>query len=122
MGGQMTRLGGSDFRWPVANMKEYNDRYEYHVEMPGIPKSEINASMSEDGQSLIVKGNHVEEKGDMGQSKFYESRSASFYRSFPLPADAKADGIKATSQHGVLNVRVPKEQTKGKGPKQIAVE
>ncbi len=99
-----------------------------HADTPLLPYSRApvpcpipaQVTVSEDGM-LTMTGTHQEEstttttttteEGDKAKGEVARPRSrrfASFVRSVSLPDDADRGGISATTQHGVLRVRIPK--------------
>ncbi|KXZ49309.1 hypothetical protein GPECTOR_22g903 [Gonium pectorale] len=122
---------------PVAlEVDEDAEGYTVTAEVPGFDKNEIKISISEDG-ILTMTGSHEEttvateaqqqklEKGDVaaktpeqaaagagkaegGLPRGGARRYASFVRSVALPDDVDQERVTATTQHGVLTVRIPK--------------
>ena len=70
---------------------------------------------------LTLKGKREENKKDEKEGyKRIERAYGSFYRRFTLPETVNADDITAKTQHGVLEVVIPKRAKPE--PKRIQVE
>lgn len=92
---------------PSVDVKEEADRYVIFADIPGVDPKAIEVSM-ERGE-LTIRGERKEEKEEENQSFHRLERSKGvFYRRFSLPDTADSDGISASSNHGVLQVVIPK--------------
>ncbi|KAG2500603.1 hypothetical protein HYH03_001371 [Edaphochlamys debaryana] len=116
-------LPAGGLRRAVALEWEEDDQgYTLSAEVPGFDKSEIKITLSEDG-TLTMTGAHSE--GTEPETKPAEAAKAegqakakapavrrrsyaSFVRSVLLPPDADREGIQASSDKGVLTLRIPK--------------
>lgn len=105
-----------------TDIKETEQDYELSVNVPGIPKENIDISL-ENGYLTITaeqKEEHDEEKTNyVRRERFYRSACRSFY----VGEEVKQKDIKAKIEDGVLRLVVPKiiekqEETKHK----IAIE
>ena len=104
---------------PHVNLAETNENYEVTAELPGLKPEEVNVELREG--SLWISGEKKEEKEEKGKT-FHkiERRSGEFRRVIPLAAPVNDSEVKATFEHGVLKITVPKtEQAK---PKKIEVK
>lgn len=111
-------LATSDWT-PAVDIKEEDDRYVIHADVPGVDPKDIEVNM-EDGV-LTIRGERKAEKRDEREGyKRVERVRGSFYRRFSLPDTANADAISAKSQHGVLEVVIPKQEKLQ--PKRIEVQ
>lgn len=93
---------------PAADIKEEPDRFVIHADIPGVDPKDIEVRM-ENG-ILSIKGQRPSETEEnrTGYRRIERVRG-SFQRRFSLPDTADAAGISATSQHGVLEVVIPKQ-------------
>lgn len=92
---------------PAVDIAEKEEHFLLRADLPGIDPSTIEVSMS-DG-TLTLRGERSTIEQD--QQKDYrrvERVSGRFYRRFSLPDTADAEGIKANSANGVLEVLIPK--------------
>jgi HSP20 family protein len=106
-------------KWnPAVDVLESKDSYLIRAELPGMKKEDIKVEVK-DG-TLTLSGETKSEKPAEGvEYRHVERVDAKFWRSFSLPETVKQDGIEATYQDGVLEIRVPKaEEAK---PRQIEV-
>ncbi|KAG2500590.1 hypothetical protein HYH03_001358 [Edaphochlamys debaryana] len=129
-------LPAGGLRRAVALEWEEDDQgYTLSAEVPGFDKSEIKITLSEDG-TLTMTGAHSE--GTEPEAKAAEAAKAegqaeakapavrrrsyaSFVRSVLLPPDADRGGIQASSDKGVLTLRIPKLQAPQPQVKEIPV-
>lgn len=92
---------------PAVDIKEENDKFVLHADIPGVKPEAIDISM-ENGV-LTVKGEKkTEATTEQEGYKRVERSFGSFYRRFSLPDTADAEAICAKSKHGVLEIVIPK--------------
>jgi HSP20 family protein len=104
---------------PAVDIRENEDSYILHADIPGVEPKEIQIDM-EDGV-LTVRGERHSDTEDEGENfRRVERVRGTFFRRFSLPDTADAENISAKSNHGVLEVTIPK-QAKVK-PRRITVE
>ena len=111
-------LATSDWT-PAVDIKEENDRYIIHADVPGVDPKDIEVNM-EDGVLTIRGERNTENREEREGYKRVERVRGSFYRRFSLPDTANAEAISAKSKHGVLEVVIPKQEKVL--PKRIEVE
>lgn len=87
---------------PAGSVDEGEEHYLLSLEVPGVPKDQIQIEVAED--VLSVSG---------------EGRRGKFSRSFTLPQGVDASKIEARTQDGVLEIYVPKAETTK--PRQIKI-
>lgn len=98
-------------RWmPVAEEDETADSYRVRMELPGIPRDQVNVEV--EGRQLCVRGDLGEEAGQ--GDTYLTHRSGSFLYRTSLPADADLDSIQADLKDGVLTVTVPRSTGTGR--------
>ena len=117
----MRRFEGEEIQWrPVANISETDTEYLIKAELPEVSKNDVKVTF--DQGMLTISGERRQEKEQKEHNEIrIESFYGSFSRSFALPDNVDAKGIRAESKDGVLKVRIPK--TKPSGPDQpIAIE
>jgi len=97
----------TESRVPLMDVADLGDRYEMRLEMPGIPKEDINIEVTPN--SIEISAEHDESKEDKGKNWLRRERSSmSFYRSIELPEELKTDEVDAELKNGVLTVMLPK--------------
>ncbi len=109
-------LGG----WaPPVDLHEDKDNFVVKVELPGMRKEDIEASLH-DGTLSISGERKSEERFENAEVYRSERFFGRFQRIITLPAAVAADKINAQYKDGVLTVTLPKaEEAK---PKQIDVQ
>lgn len=94
-------------RVPVSDIKETEKNVIANIELPGIPKENIELNVTED--SIEVKAQKKAEKEVKKKGMYsYESSASSFYRKIPLPAEVKPNEALAEFKDGLLKVEIPK--------------
>lgn len=94
---------------PAVDIKESEDTYELHVDLPGIDPKQVE--ITADSGVLEIRGERNSElKSSQDGYSRIERHYGRFYRRFTLPEQADADNIKASSEHGVLVVTIPKAE------------
>jgi HSP20 family protein len=100
-------------RNPPMDIADLGDKYEMHVEMPGIPKNDINIEVTPD--SIEIYADHEESKENKDKNWLRRERSSmSYYRSLELPEQIKSDNVDAEFKEGILTVMLPKVEPKPK--------
>ena len=119
MNGLFDSSGRQSQAWvPTLDVWETEDAVHYAFDLPGIPKDKIQLEV-EDGALTVSATREREQKSEGDGFQRFERRYGSFSRTVGLPQGVSEDEIKATYEHGVLEVRVPKpEQAK---PKRIEI-
>lgn len=104
---------------PEIDVVDEKDSFLIKADLPGIKKEDMDIKV--EGRVLTLKGERKEEK-ETKEKNYYASERfyGAFTRMIELPADVKADQVKATYKDGVLEVSLPK--TEGAKAKQVAVE
>ncbi len=105
---------------PTLDVAETDKEITVHAELPGLKKEDVKISLH-DGV-LEIKGEKKTEKkeGDDKKMVRLERRYGSFLRRIPVPRDADPAQIKAKFENGVLEVHLPKPETKK--PNEIQIE
>jgi HSP20 family protein len=95
--------------YPLVDIKETKDDLILTAEIPGISKSDINISFTEN--TLTIKGEKKEEKKEADHN-FHKSerRFGSFTRSFTLGTQIDVDKVKASCKDGLLVIEMPKKE------------
>lgn len=99
---------GAVTNWvPAVDIIEEKDRFVLRADVPGVAPADIEVSM--DGGVLSVSGHRFEEsRSDEAGMQRVERVSGRFLRRFSLPDSADAEGVKAHSKNGILEVTIPK--------------
>jgi HSP20 family protein len=108
-------------RTPPMDIADMGDRYEMHLEMPGIPKEDINIEVKSNAIEISAKHEQNSEEQDKNWLR-KERSSISFYRALELPEELKTDKVDAELKDGILTVKLPKVDPKPEDkPKKIKI-
>tara|TARA_B100000508_G_scaffold132802_1_gene122051 strand:+ start:3468 stop:3884 length:417 start_codon:yes stop_codon:yes gene_type:complete len=105
----------------AVNIKEREDDFVIEMAVPGIDKKDIHIEI--EGNKMIVKGevsNEIEDSSEKYTRR--EFSYGSFTRSFTLPKEVDVDKIEADYRDGVLNLSIPKPESKKKVVKKISLK
>lgn len=109
-------------RTPPMDIADMGDRYEMRLEMPGIPKDNVDIEVTPNGVEISAQYNETKEETDK-QWLRRERSSMNFYRSFEVPEELKTDNVNAELKDGVLTLKLPKMEPKPEyKPKKIPVK
>ena len=96
---------------PAVDILESDKNYELNFAVPGFEKTSFNLDV--DDNILSVSGERKLIEEDSGKSyKTIQTSYGSFKRSFTLPDNVDGTKIKASYNNGILEVVVPKDETK----------
>ena len=99
---------GAEFA-PAFDIKETQDAYVFHADVPGMKESDIEVTVS--GNRLNVSGKREQSKEEKGERYYaYERSYGSFSRSFTLPEGVDTSSTHADLKDGVLTLTVHKTQ------------
>lgn len=107
---------------PSVDVAEDEKNVYIHTELPGIPKENVQVTVSED-RILTIRGEKKQEEKTEESGKNYvriERSYGNFTRSFSLPDNVDAQAIGASFDNGVLNLTLPK--TEPAKPKEVQVD
>ena len=94
-------------RVPPLDVVDLGDKYELMVEMPGVPKENIDIKVTPNEVEISAENKtEAERKGKTWLRR--ERSSMSFYRNFMLPEELRTDGADAELKDGVLTLTLPK--------------
>jgi HSP20 family protein len=92
---------------PAVDIKEEKDRFVIRADVPGVKPEDIEITM-ENG-ILTIDGHRESEKTEEREDyRRTERVTGRFFRRFNLPDTADAESISARSEHGVLELSIPK--------------
>ena len=95
---------------PAVDIFEETDRFVVRADVPGVNPADIELNM--DNGVLSVAGERPgEDRSEVDGVSRFERVSGRFQRRFTLPESADADGIKAKSSNGILEISIPKQAT-----------
>ena len=100
-----------DVRWqPLVDVITETGRYVLRADLPGVDPATVEITM-EEGVLTIAGERKVGTAAKDVRRTRSERVQGRFRRAFRLPEDADADGIAASSRHGVLEIVVPRRET-----------
>lgn len=116
---------GNDFpfgdrTWtPAVDLRETEDEYIVHADLPGMKKEDIDIEVVED--VVTIKGERKQESEQKsGNFHRVERNYGSFLRAVEIPGGFAADNVTATFDNGVLEVKLPKRDEQK--PRSIKVQ
>jgi Molecular chaperone (small heat shock protein) len=116
----LRRTGDNAGEWaPVADISETDKEFVIKAELPEVRKEDVHVTLDAGVLTIAGERRHEKEHEDANEIRV-ESFYGTFSRSFSLPDNVDANGIRAETRDGVLRVRIPK--TAPTTPKTIAIE
>nr|MDO8082414.1 Hsp20/alpha crystallin family protein [Candidatus Freyarchaeota archaeon] len=97
-----------------ADMKETDSEIIIEAELPGVKKEDININSTEDRVEITAEAKKEEETEEEREYIRKERVQKKFYRSFTLPVKVYPEKSKATYKNGILELRLPKKETREK--------
>ena len=95
-----------------TDVHEHDDHYEVDIDLPGFKKDEITIELN-DGYLTVsaAKGLDKDENDKKGKLIRQERYAGAMQRSFYAGENLTEEDIKASFQHGVLSLQIPKKET-----------
>ena len=108
-----------------TDVKEVENGYELEMDLPGFKKDEIKASVENGYLTISAARGLDEDEKDKKSDKYIrrERYAGACERSFYVGEGISQDDIKASFQHGILKLFIPKEPEKSvEEKKYVAIE
>lgn len=108
-----------------TDVKEVENGYELEMDLPGFKKDEIKASVENGYLTISAARGLDEDEKDKKSGKYIrrERYAGACERSFYVGEGISQDDIKASFQHGILKIFIPKEPEKSvEEKKYVAIE
>ena len=108
-----------------TDVKEVENGYELEMDLPGFKKDEIKASVENGYLTISAARGLDEDEKDKKSGKYIrrERYAGACERSFYVGEGISEDDIKASFQHGILKLFIPKEPEKSvEEKKYVAIE
>ena len=119
--GWLSRL---EKNYPAVNISENDKEYNLELIVPGFKKEDIKIKTDDD--LLTISAESKSELNGNGDSKKNYTRReytySAFTRTFQLPGYVNADAIQAHYADGVLQIKIPKNQTPTKNEKEVPID
>ena len=107
-----------NFTQPRSNVREYDDRFQIDMTVPGLEKSDINIKLEE--KILIISAD--KEVASEGKLRYKEFSFGKFSRKFKLPKSIDTSNIKADLNAGILSIVLGKRKEEiDNGPRDIEI-
>ena len=93
-----------------TDVREHEDHYEMHIDLPGFSKDEITLTL-ENGYLTVAaaKGLDVDKENKKGRIIRQERYAGAMQRGFYVGEGITEEDIKAKYEHGVLSLTIPKK-------------
>ena len=116
----LRRNGGEAGEWtPVADISETDQEYVIKAELPEVKKEDVKVTLDNGIMTIAGERKYQKEQNDATEIRI-ESFYGTFSRSFSLPENIDANGIRAETKDGVLRVKIPK--TEAAAPQAVSIE
>lgn len=97
---------------PSLDFSETEKEYIARVEVPGIPKDDLEVNV--EGRMLTVTGRRSFEKEEKTEDYFWREREQGrFVRTVQLPSNVDATKVVASCEDGIMTIRLPKSEPAG---------
>ena len=97
----------------LTDVKDHEDHYEVEIDLPGFKKEEINIQLKEGYLTITAsKGLDEDEKNKKGKIVRQERYAGVMQRTFYVGTQLNHEDIKAKYENGVLNLTIPKVDSK----------
>jgi HSP20 family protein len=110
---------GGTRRWiPPMDLSETDDHFVLRADLPGVPQDDVKIEL--DSSVLTISGERKAEHEERKEGWHRVERAfGSFSRSLTLPEGVDPEGIEASFNSGVLEVRIPKPEERK--PRQVSI-
>ena len=108
-----------------TDIRETEDSYELDVDLPGFKKDEVSIDLKDGYLTISAARGLDEDEKDKKSGKYIrrERYAGACERSFYVGEGISQDDIKASFQHGILKLFIPKEPEKSvEEKKYVAIE
>jgi len=103
-----TGSGNGTSRWvPAMDLVEEGDHFVLRADLPGMSEEDVRIEVERDMLTLSGERRHEHKEEREGYYRL-ERSSGAFRRTLQLPEGVEAEGIAASFDKGVLEVRIPK--------------
>jgi len=105
----------TEYRQPITDIQETDKEYITTIELPGMNKKDIEINATEEGIEIRAEQKIENKKEDKKNKTYsYVKNYAGFYKHINLPEGINKDKISASYKNGVLEIKIPKTETKKK--------
>jgi HSP20 family molecular chaperone IbpA len=98
---------------PAADLYETSEGLVLRLEIPGADREDLGIDLA--GQELVIRGQRRPiPPVNTSRVLHYEITYGSFERSFHIPIPVNPEGVKASYEHGILEVRLPRQHPRSR--------
>lgn len=97
---------------PRVDIKDKEDGYQITADLPGVKKEDLHVNLENGILSIEAETKQEDKEEKDGTLIRQERRYGKYVRSFSVGENINQDKIKASFKDGVLNLDVPKLETK----------
>jgi HSP20 family molecular chaperone IbpA len=109
---------------PRTDMYIEGNNLHVEIELPGIPKENIDLSVTED-QLTVSTNKPMTEEERRGEFYLSERNFGNYFRRLRLPEKVNADNVQAKMENGVLHAILPMQRAReggAEGRKRVGIE
>jgi HSP20 family protein len=121
-GGMVAAEDAMERLWAAVDVRETPASYELSTDMPGLTTENVKVTLEDDNILRIAGERRREEETETQGYKRVERSFGTFERRFKLPTSVEPGEIKASLEHGVLRVVVPKKEAEKELPKEVPIQ
>ena len=103
------RPKSNDSLHPVSDIVERKDAFTVTLELPGVKPEDVKVEF-EDGILTIAGEKSIDRSEEDANYHRSERVAGTFERKLEFKTPVEVDGIEASFEYGLLNVRVPKSE------------
>ena len=108
----------SEFLHPVhAQLEEKENEFVVRAEVPGFTANDLEVNVEPRRVTIAGKRESKSETKD-GESLYTEECSDEIFRAIDLPSEVSTTKVSATLKDGVLEIQIPKVESKKSDPKE----
>lgn len=96
---------------PKVDIAETAKEFEIQVAVPGFSKRDFSIDLK-DGKLSITGERKLEKESKEKNFISIQTEYGRFFKSFQLPENINEKGIEAAYENGILQLRIPKDDTK----------
>ena len=116
--GSSTAAAGTRSWIPAMDLVEEDDEFVLRADLPGVQDEDVNVELQDDVLTIAGERKADHEQRTAGYYRI-ERAIGTFSRSLTLPEGIDPEGIEASFNNGVLEVRVPKPEERK--PRRVAI-
>jgi HSP20 family protein len=106
-------------RWvPAMDLVEHDDHFTLRADLPGLGEDAVNIEVRDNALTISGERKAEHEQRERGWYRL-ERQFGKFSRSLTLPEGVNPDAIKASFDHGVLEVTIPKPEERK--PRRVSI-